>query len=383
MRKRHLRLTIFVACIFVSSLAANVASAQQPFGWINNGHVSAFTLAPGEFELTGHMLRVNDTIDFMNFRDDLLATTTRLTGNSGDLKGWRGELRIGVLPGLDVFYRHQSQDMTLKLNVPARVNIVDLDSALETDSKTWGLKWMFYQSELQDRSQSWRSAAIEVSRHTNKSQNFGGLIEQINFDASTIIQLDPPGRFDLDRLGDKGWQSRIIVSQPLSARSSAAFWLGYADLEGSSGTSTGLPEDFFQEAFFQTFDTSEKQWLAGASLNWQPHHRVPVQIGYEFRRLYDRRQQNISASSELIPAFLRGDNVADGANNNHTLYANAAWWVTPQVYVSAGGKLFRNQFVGLMPHFNNPLSGSFSEVLYGYAEVSIGIRFTPASFRPN
>ena len=54
-------------------ISGTPVQADQPFGWIGNGHSSAYTLARGEFELSGNLLRVDDTIDFLNLRNDLLA----------------------------------------------------------------------------------------------------------------------------------------------------------------------------------------------------------------------------------------------------------------------------------------------------------------------
>lgn len=51
------------------------------------------------------------------------------------------------------------------------------------------------------------------------------------------------------------------------------------------------------------------------------------------------------------------------------------WWVTPEVYVGVAGKLFSNQFTGIIPHYNNPLSGSFGDLPYGYLEFRIGVNF--------
>jgi hypothetical protein len=42
--------------------------------------------------------------------------------------------------------------------------------------------------------------------------------------------------------------------------------------------------------------------------------------------------------------------------------------------VALTAKLFSNQFLGLIPHYSNPLSGSFSDQPYGYAGVHLGFR---------
>src|SRR5690606_10796766 len=102
---------------------------------------------------------------------------------------------------------------------------------------------------------------------------------------------------------------------------------------------------------------------------------LPVQIGYEYINISDRKMSAISSNSSLLPSFLRGQNLDDSETSNHTAYASVSWWLTPRIYIGVSGKLFKHQFAGIIPHYNNPLSGSFSDTLYGYAELRAGLRF--------
>ena len=81
----------------------------------------------------------------------------------------------------------------------------------------------------------------------------------------------------------------------------------------------------------------------------------------------------------LYPTITAGaaytSNINSSASHNHTFYGRVSWWITPNVYTSLSGKLFTNQFVGVVPHFNNPLSARFSETPYGYLELGIGFKF--------
>ncbi|ALO46434.1 hypothetical protein [Pseudohongiella spirulinae] len=363
-----------VAALLTFSIAPTT-HAQQPTGWISNGHVSAYTLKPGEFELSGSALQVNDTIDFLNLRDDLLSGNSRLIDNSGDLSGTRGELRLGVWKGLELFYSRQQQDMTLKINPSSRANIIDLDDQLETTSTRWGARFVVFESgsNRQDRASS--SLALQISRSENNSKAFGGFLQELRFNANVVVTLDPPQYFSMDRLADDGWQSRLIYSTALGSNTTLSAWVGYGESDASSGTSTEIDNSTIQDAFLQTFDLSEKQYLAGFNLNFQQIPRLPVQLGYEYLNISNRDQNIVSSNSSLLPSFLRGGNLADSATSNHTAYGTVSWWATPHLYASLSGKVFRNQFVGIMPHFNNPLSASFSDTLYGFVELKLGFKF--------
>ena len=158
----------------LASVPASPAQAEQPFGWTGIGHPSAYALAPGEFELSGNLLRVDDTIDFLNLRNDLLAGNQRLVGNSGDLDGRGGELRLGVWDSLELFYRQTGQDLALNIGPVSSADIDNLDTQLRTEREAYGVKWVFFESLNQDLSQPWTSAALELTSSQNRSDDFGG-----------------------------------------------------------------------------------------------------------------------------------------------------------------------------------------------------------------
>lgn len=363
----------------LASVPASPAQAEQPLGWTGIGHPSAYALAPGEFELSGNLLRVDDTIDFLNLRNDLLAGNQRLVGNSGDLDGRGGELRLGVWDSLELFYRQTGQDLALNIGPVSSADIDNLDTQLRTEREAYGVKWVFFESLNQDLSQPWTSAALELTSSQNRSDDFGGDLAGFRFSATGGVTFDPPGRFGLDRLRDEGWGARLLFSSALNASTTTTAWAGYGQTEASSGTSWDIDVGFFRDAFLQTFDIEESQYRLGASVNWQYFPRLPVQVGYEYIAITDRKQtikRGEGSLSRLIPSFLNGGGLAESETRNHTVYGSVNWWVTPQIYLGAGGKLFSSQFTGIIPHYNNPLSSSFSDITYGYVELKLGVKFS-------
>lgn len=356
--------------------AANASAADEPTGWIGNDHMSAYTLDTGEFEVSGGLSRVDDTIDFLNLREDMLAGNSRLIDNSGDLDGLRGEARLGIWRGLEVFYKRHDFDLTLKTSPTTRANILDLSNKLSTTQTSWGAKFVLYESEGNNNALGGSSFAVDLRRVESESDDFDGYIESFRFNANTNVSFDPPQRFAMDRLKDEGWQARLLYSNDLGSSSQFSVWAGYGESDASSGTSTEIDFPSIAEQFLQTFDIEETQYMAGASLNLQGIPRLPIQIGYEYIKINKREAVVQSSNSSLIPSFLRGSNIQNSADTNHTAYGTVSWWVTPHLYTSLSGKLFKNQFVGIMPHYNNPLSASFSETLYGYVTLSVGLKFT-------
>ena len=96
--------------------ASATAYAEQPYGWAGNNQVSAYTLAPLEFELSGHYLWLDSNVDAFGVRDDIRASNPSLIGDSGELDGQRGSIHAGLWYGLDIFYQRQDQDLTLEVS---------------------------------------------------------------------------------------------------------------------------------------------------------------------------------------------------------------------------------------------------------------------------
>jgi len=99
-----------------------------------------------------------------------------------------------------------------------------------------------------------------------------------------------------------------------------------------------------------------------------------VSLSYEMIRVDDSDLTTvIEANSPFLPSFLRTS--VSSEDINHTFNAKWSWWFSPKMNVSVSGSLFSNQFLGVQPHYNNPLSGDFFENPYGFVSVNLGVSF--------
>lgn len=373
---RPARNTIASAIALLSICASVTVHADTPLGWMNSDHLSAYTLDAMKFDLTASSLAVNETIDFLDIREDLLAGTRQLEGDSGDLEGERVELQFGITSYLSAFYRRQQQDLTIDLGEIKSINLVEIDDALSTTATAYGLKWNFFESGYFDNTRAWQSASLEITRTENSTDDFSGSLDRITLSGNATVLFTQPQTFRVQDMDDEGWQARVLYSFPMGDTMTTSVWAGYAETDASSGTGSDIKIASLAAAFDQSFEVEESQLLLGGGLNWQITPRIPLQLSYEYLRINTSDITTVvNPSNVLLPSFLQANNVSTiDANDNHTLRGSISYWVTPKFNVSLTGKLFSNQFLGVIPHYNNPLSGSFSEQPYGYAGIQLGLQ---------
>jgi len=362
---------------FGCSLAVLVnAHADAPLGWIHSDQRSAYTPQAWSLELTLGELAVNETIDFLNIREELLAGTRALEGDSGDLSGSLAGLQIGLTPGLSAFYRRQKTALTVDIGTVSSINLLDIDDSLDTTQTSYGIKWNLFEAGVFDRARPWQALTLELSGVKNHTEDFQGSLDRIDLTENFRVFFTNPQTFAVESLADEGWLARLIYSMPVAETMTASGWIGYSESAGTSGTGAISDVPFLADALTQSFEMDESRLQLGASLHWFITPRIPLQLSYEYIRVNDTELQiNASSNSSFLPSFLRGANLNTAtAQGNHTLHGSLSYWVTPLVHVSVTGKLFRNQFLGLITHYNNPLSASFANQPYGYIGIEIGAR---------
>ncbi len=147
---------------------------------------------------------------------------------------------------------------------------------------------------------------------------------------------------------------------PVTDTLAASGWIGYGETAATSGTGAISDVPFFADALTQHFAMDEAKLQFGASLHWSITPRMPLQLSYEYIRINNAELLvEASSNSSLLPSFLRGTNLnAATAQDNHTLHGSVSYWVTPRVHFSITGKLFRNQFLGI-------ITATSVQLLYG------------------
>ena len=356
-------------------LVSQATSADTPLGWINSSNNSAYTTTRGDLEISLAGLAVNDTLDVFSFRDDLLANNSRLVGDSGDLSGEKLELHYGVLEEFSVFYKRQQHSLTVDLGPIASINLIDIDTSLDTKMESAGFKWTFYEANLLNPNNRRTAASLEVAAFKNSSDDFAALLDEVRYSNFTIYFLNPQ-TFAVSDLEDEGWTARVITSWALQDYAVASIWAGYGQSKSTSALTTDVLNATIRRLFEQSFNSEETYLLLGASLNTQITPRLSVVASYEFVSIRDSSFERFPQTPPVgLPGFLNSASES-GASRNHTFSARLGYWLTPRLNLSLTGSLYSNQFVGELPHYNNALSGAFSEIPYGYAGLELNYRIS-------
>jgi hypothetical protein len=237
---KNLYLTQSAISVFIlASCLAATAWSDTPLGWINTGNTSAYTTTKGEFEFSLAGLAVNDTIDFVNARDDLIANNRRLVGKSGDLDGTKFEVSYGITDTISVSIRKQQHSLTVDLGELNTVNLVDIDKELTTDQMALGGKWTFFEGNLLNPDNRRTALALELSAFQNKSDDFDLTVDEISFDNLAVFFRDPQ-TFSVGKLEDSGWKSRLIYTWPMEGLGVGSVSGGYGESKAESITTSDL-----------------------------------------------------------------------------------------------------------------------------------------------
>lgn len=369
-----MRITTRYLLALLAQLPLSVALADTPLGWINSANSSAYTTTQGEFEVALAAQAVNDSLDVFNYRDDLIAASGRLVGDSGDFSGTKLELHYGITQDISAFYRRSSHSLTIELGEISSVDPIDIDSSLDTESESAGFKWTFFRSNLLNTDNRYSSASLELTAFRSESEDFDLLLDEIRLTNLSVF-FATPQTFSVADLEDKGWKSRLLYSWPFADTATATVWLGYGSAEASSGTTSSIESATFRSFFEQSFETDESYLYLGASLNGNVSPRLSYSVNYEYISVTDSKFERFPATPiGQLPGFLSGDSLAS-ADDNHSLNARLAYWLTPAINLSLTGTLYANQFSGILPHYNNPLSGAFSSTAYGFAGLELLYKF--------
>ena len=363
----NIRCVVLIAFLDILLWGALAFSATFP-GWLIQDTPMAFTMNRGEVELNAQFLLVNDTVDFLDVRQKLTGGSRLFTDDSGDLYGAKLVANVGILPSLMAFYRGQYHELVTELGESHTFGGLDSDRALHTLWHEAGLRWNFLDIPVKRL-----SFAVEGAWMRHDSDDFSFKFTEVNL-GDTILRFERPQSITASDLNDDGWYVRLTGSLAIKDVLLFNLWAGYRWFDASSAVSTTITYRPIKDNFDRHFSIDETQWRIGAGFIWQITPRLPLEFFYEFVNL-DRKEHSTGArNTSVLSRYTNPENLSP-EDTNHILTGKIGYWITPNLNVNIEGKLMTNQFLGVVPHYNNTITSRFFDKLYGYMGLGVGYAF--------
>ena len=364
MKKTGLQILLQIALLMISGY---VFAATYP-GWLIQDTPMAFTPKQWEGEITAKWLLVNDTVDFLNARDDVTDGSHLFKDNSGNLNGGKLIFDIGLLPSVMFFYSGQYHEIVTEFGSSQTFGDVDSDHGIDTWSHEAGLRWNFLQ--IQNIGMAF---AVEGAYLKHTSEDFAFSFLSVN-SGSTNIQFSTPKEIKLSDLSDDGWRVRIVGSKMFGNSFCLNTWVGFESMNASSAISTSIAYAPIKENFDRKFDIDESQVRMGIGIIWQITPRIPIELQYEYLNI-NRSEHSTGASNTSDLARYTNPNSLSPEDSNSILTGKIGYWITPNININVEGKFMTNQFLGIVPHYNNTVTSRFLDKAYGYIGIGIGYAF--------
>lgn len=363
--------TIKRIMILISMLLILIPSQVLAIGypdWVFQDMASAFTLRKGVVELTGYYLVVNDTVDVFDVREKELGDSHLLAGSIGDYSGFKGILNYGLTNRLMLHYSYQDGDMDTTLGTSSTFEGLDSTDTLSTRSHNIG-----FRLNILSESRKAPALALEAAYSRNDSDDVRITFTGITT-GKTRIDFADRQNIRMSNLSDDGFELKFLISKTMSKWITPTIWAGYSRYSADTKVSTSITLPSIKENFDRKFDMDEEAFSLGVGLGIQFFKRMPIFLSYRYITLDRDIHTDTPLDTSILARYTNPDGM-DEETENHIFSAKIVYWITPHVNLNLDGQLFTNQFLGIVPHYNNPLTNRFFYNMYGYLGIGLGVIF--------
>ena len=328
----------------------------------------AYTPNQWEGEFTVQWLLVNDTLDILDVREDMAAGSSLFKDHTGDLNGGRIMFNLGIYPSVMAFVRGEFHEIVTELGESSTFGYVDSDRGVSTWGHEAGLRWNFLDMPFVDL-----AAAVEAAWVGHSSDDFSFRFMKVNA-GNTMLRFSSPREIRLSSMKDYGWRIALMLSKAMGEIFLCNLWIGYESMKATSAISTTIAYAPIKRNFDRRFTVDEDQFHLGMGLIWQLHPRVPVEFHYEYLRLSRNERSTGERNTSALARYTNPEGLAP-EESNHVLTGKIGFWLTPNLNLNLEGRLMTNQFLGIVPHYNNTITSRFFRAMYGYIGLGVGYAF--------
>lgn len=357
-----LSLVILITVLFCSS-----AQAVKYPDWVFQDFTSAYTLHKNDVEATGSWLAMNDMLDLFDVRKEQIGSSALLTTSIGDYSGGRFLLQYGLTDRLMLNGMFQQAQLDTTLGSSSTFKDIASTDTLDTSTYKVGARF-----KLMLEKRRLPAVSLEMEYRSNDSDDAGFGFSELNSSSVTI----PKGSHSLmlSDLHDQGYRLNLIASKNLKPYVHTLF-AGIGQYDSDSRLTLLLDSPGLKLESKQDFTIDETTFFLGYTLGIQWFDRMPMFLSYTYINSDADMNSSSQALSNFIPAKYSDTASMNHFSENHILSGKLVYWITPHINLTLDGTLYKNHFLGIVPHYNNSFTNRFFDYNYGYVGVGIGIAF--------
>jgi len=334
--------------------------------WVFQDLPSAYTMQKNTFEVTGSWLVMDDTVDVFDVKKSEIGNSSLLSTSTGDYKGMKGLFNWGIVDRLTFLGHYQSAELGTAFGSSSTFK--DIESTQELSTTSWGaaLRFKILQEETRRPALS-----MEASYYGNRSDDAGFTFTEVNTGSITIPSGD--NSLMLSGLSDSGYSLTILASKNRKGWVHSCF-AGISSTSADSTLDLTIDTDILKTKIGQDFQVDETNWYLGYSLGIKVFERLPIFFSYKYIKVNSDTTSDNKLSGFLPDRYSDLENM-DSNNENHVFSGKLVYWIAPNVNLTLDGTIYKNHFLGIVPHYNTPLTNRSFDYKYGYIGLGIGVYF--------
>ena len=353
-----------IAILILLSVSALFPNQSDYF--ILNKH--SFTLPKNTLEIKSSYLKVNDTIDVLNVKEQELGALNRF-GSMGDMDGYEIELRYGVTSYNIIFFNYQRWNIdyagsTLKNNTIElfnRYRLINQNSFLDSLSLDIGFTHNYSKPINIKNDELLNSMIKKIRPNTSIVLDKGDIISgdtTLAFYDNEWNKIYP--YLSISNLKSKSYYVRALIAKQLTANTLIDVYIAAKYTDIRTGILLEPKENSYLNKFIGEFkipnlNRTEKSINIGFVTTLYVK-KFTMEFNYEYNKIYRDKELRYMNHSHIIEA-----SISKKIYNNFLLYI--------------GGRLMLQQFNTDLPYLYNKYTQTQFDKKYGFAKIGLVYSF--------
>ena len=330
----------------------------------------SYPLPNGEFQIKSAYLKVNDTIDIFNMKEQELGSSKSSLGSMGDMTGYDFEVRYGITQNDSIFINYQKWSIAYgesmlennKLDLFNRFNIYEDDSSFfssfSIDIGYEGNR----ASPIDIKDDVFLNSMIKkIKPNTSMVFKDGSIISDdttlslYNIDGNKIYPY-----ISIADLQSDSYYARLLLGKEITQNLFLDFYIGYKLVDIKTEiqffpNDVTIINNLMSNFEIPNMDRKESVMSLGFSSSLNIYSFI-AEINYEYNKIF--RDADVS-----------------NIDINHKIDASISRKIDDNFLVYLGGTLMLNQFNTDLPYLYTQYTKTQFDKKYGYVQIGLVYQF--------